>query len=177
MRLGASSNAKSVAVISATHTHMYSYLPYTLATLVAMQQLSLGAHSKCNMHSASWASSSTSLQLLLCLCHKVKHNKITHKNHTHTPSHTLPYFYYLWLLQVKWICQICLNNSWQKFLRWVLSACVCLSLYISCNLWHSLLLWQVDLISKFIFDLGNSLPSLLVVAWIYDLVFSSLWHQ
>lgn len=76
---------------------------------------------------------------------KITHTHNTHTHDTHISS--LPYFYYLWLLQVKWICQICLNNSRQKFLRWVLS----------CNLWHSLLLCQVDLISKFVFDLGNSL--------------------
>lgn len=67
-------------------------------------------------------------------------------SHSHTRMCVCVCFYYLWLLQVKWICQICLNNSRQKFVRWVLC-------HVSCNLWQTP---QFDLISKFVFDLGSS---------------------
>lgn len=186
MRLGASSNAKRVAVISATHTHTHictctchTHLPHLW--LCNNFYLELIQNATCtqrvkqlrlllfNFFSVSATKSSTTKSLTK-ITHTLPHTHCL----THTPStHCLTFIIY----------GCCKLSEFVKY-AWItlgksfsgeFSLHVCVSLSLSCNLWHSLLLWQVDLISKFVFDLGNLLLSSLVAAWIYDL--SSLWHQ
>lgn len=91
MRLGASSNAKRVAVISATHTHKHTHTHVYLPHLWLCNNFHLEL-----IQNATCTQRVEQVRLLLfsffSLCHKVKHNKITHKNHTHTwHTHTLPH--------------------------------------------------------------------------------------
>lgn len=169
MRLGASSNVKQrVAArererVTYKHTHSHTHaltFIHSLATLVVIHQLSLGSfkmqHALSELSKFAFNSCATCSALSLSLSLSLAHSHVC----------VCVCFYYLWLLQVKWICQICLNNSRQKFVRWILC-------HVSCNLWQTP---QFDLISKFVFDLGSSpLPPFAVsfsCTCIYDLHFS-----
>lgn len=153
-------------LVLATHTcHTCGYVTTFTWSLFKMQ------HALSELSNFVYFSSTSSLSLPQSQAQQ------NHSQKSHT--HTLPHTHCLTFI----IYGCCKLSEFVKY-AWIIlgksfsgefSLHVCVSLSLSCNLWHSLLLWQVDLISKFVFDLGNLLPSSLVAAWIYDL--SSLWHQ